>query len=43
MDNIAAEGMTVIVVTQEMEFARAAADRALFSKGSVIVEHGPPE
>jgi polar amino acid transport system ATP-binding protein len=36
------EGMTMIVVTHEMEFARAVADRVLFFDGGRIAEAGPP-
>ncbi|MFJ3317637.1 amino acid ABC transporter ATP-binding protein [Herbaspirillum huttiense] len=36
-------GMTMLVVTHEMAFARAAADRVVFMDGGVIVEEGPPE
>ncbi len=35
--------MTMLVVTHEMAFARAAADRVVFMDGGVIVEEGPPE
>nr|WP_306296329.1 amino acid ABC transporter ATP-binding protein [Acidomonas methanolica] len=37
------EGMTQIVVTHDMRFARAAADRVLYVEGGQIVEEGPPE
>ena len=37
------EGMTMIVVTHEMSFAREAADRVVFMDEGVIVEQGPPE
>jgi polar amino acid transport system ATP-binding protein len=36
-------GMTMIVVSHEMHFAREAADRVVFMDGGVIVEEGPPE
>jgi ABC-type polar amino acid transport system ATPase subunit len=36
-------GMTMIVVTHEMGFARDVADRVLFMDGGVILEEGPPE
>ncbi|HZY17834.1 MAG TPA: amino acid ABC transporter ATP-binding protein [Ramlibacter sp.] len=36
-------GMTMLVVTHEMGFARAAADRVVFMDGGVIVEEGPPQ
>lgn len=41
MREIAAEGMTMIVVTHEMGFARDVADRVLFMDGGKIVEQGP--
>lgn len=40
MKNLAAEGMTMIVVTHEMGFARDVADRVIFMDGGVIVEQG---
>ena len=43
MLGLAAEGMTMVVVTHEMGFARAAADRLVFIDEGVIVEVGPPE
>lgn len=43
MRDVASEGMTMVVVTHEMEFARAVADRVLFLEGGVIVEQGPPQ
>jgi polar amino acid transport system ATP-binding protein len=42
MRELADEGMTMIVVTHEMGFAREAADRVIFMDGGVIVEEGPP-
>jgi len=39
---LAAEGMTCILVTHEMGFAREVADHVYFTDGGVIVEHGPP-
>ena len=39
----AGEGMTMVVVTHEMGFARAAADRLLFIDEGEVVEIGPPE
>ncbi len=39
---LAAEGMTCIIVTHEMSFAREAADQIYFTDHGVIVEHGPP-
>jgi polar amino acid transport system ATP-binding protein len=43
MRQLAAEGMTMVVVTHEMGFARDVADRVLFMADGVIVEEGPPE
>jgi glutamate transport system ATP-binding protein len=43
MTNLAAEGMTMIVVTHEMGFARKAADRVVFMDAGVIVEEATPE
>jgi polar amino acid transport system ATP-binding protein len=42
MRQLAADGMTMIVVTHEMGFAREVADTALFIDGGVVVEAGPP-
>ncbi len=42
MRQLAAEGMTMVVVTHEMRFARHAADRVLFMADGRIVEEGPP-
>ena len=42
MKTLAAEGMTMIVVTHEMGFAREVADELVFMDGGVIVESGPP-
>ena len=39
---LAAEGMTCILVTHEMGFAREVADHIYFTDGGLIVEHGPP-
>ena len=40
MRRLASEGMTMMVVTHEMNFARAVADRVIFMDGGVIVEEG---
>lgn len=40
---LAAENMTMVVVTHEMDFAREVADRVVFMDGGVIVEEGPAE
>ena len=42
MQSLAAEGMTMVVVTHEMGFAREVADELVFMDGGVIVESGPP-
>lgn len=42
MRNLAKQGMTMLVVTHEIAFAREVADRVLFLDGGVIVEQGPP-
>ena len=42
-DLAASHGVTMIVVTHEMMFAREAADRVVFMDGGVIVEEGSPE
>jgi polar amino acid transport system ATP-binding protein len=43
MRALADEGMTMVVVTHEMGFARLVADRVVFIDEGVIVEEGPPE
>ncbi|WP_435797211.1 amino acid ABC transporter ATP-binding protein [Streptomyces clavifer] len=43
MRSLADEGMTMLVVTHEMSFAREVADRVVFMDGGVIVEEGAPE
>jgi ABC-type polar amino acid transport system ATPase subunit len=43
MKNLAEEGMTMMVVTHEMGFAREVADRVLFMDDGVVVEQGPPK
>ena len=42
MKSLAAEGMTMIVVTHEMGFAREVADKVIFMDGGYIVEQGTP-
>jgi len=42
MRDLAAGGMTMIVVTHEMGFARDVADEVVFMDGGVVVEQGPP-
>ncbi|MFF5076005.1 amino acid ABC transporter ATP-binding protein [Actinoplanes sp. NPDC000266] len=42
MRGLAAEGMTMLVVTHEMAFAREVASRVVFMDAGVIVEEGPP-
>ena len=41
--SLAEEKMTMVIVTHEMAFARAVADRVLFMDGGVVVEEGAPE
>ena len=43
MEELAHDGMTMIVVTHEMGFARKAADRVVMMDGGVIIEEGTPE
>lgn len=43
MRSLADEGMTMVVVTHEMGFARQVADRVLFLDGGVLVEQGKPD
>ena len=42
MRKLALDGMTMLVVTHEMAFAREVADRVVFMDAGVIVEQGPP-
>ncbi len=43
MRSLAEEGMTMVVVTHEMGFAREVADRVIFMEDGVVVEEGTPE
>lgn len=43
MKDLAKEGMTMVVVTHEMGFAREVADRVIFMDGGYVVEEGKPE
>lgn len=43
MRSLAREGMTMLVVTHEIGFAREVADQVAFIDGGVIVEHGSPQ
>ncbi|MBP3704982.1 MAG: amino acid ABC transporter ATP-binding protein, partial [Clostridia bacterium] len=43
MKELAEEGMTMLVVTHEMGFAREVADRVIFMYDGVILEEGAPE
>jgi glutamine transport system ATP-binding protein len=43
MKTLAEEGMTMMVVTHEMGFAREVADRVIFMDNGVVVEQGPPK
>ncbi len=43
MKDLASEGMTMVIVTHEMGFAREVADRVIFMDGGYIVEEGTPK
>ena len=43
MKQLAADGMTMVIVTHEIGFAREVADRVIFMEGGYIVEQGTPE
>lgn len=43
MKDLAEEGMTMVVVTHEMKFARDVADQVIFMDGGVVAEKGTPE
>jgi polar amino acid transport system ATP-binding protein len=43
MRSLAAEGMTMLVVTHEIGFAREAADRVVLMDGGMVLESGPPQ
>ncbi len=43
MRALKAAGMTMVVVSHELAFARAAADRVIFMEGGRIIEQGPPD
>ncbi|OAB45526.1 amino acid ABC transporter ATP-binding protein [Paenibacillus glacialis] len=43
MKDLAKEGMTMVIVTHEMDFAREVGDRVLFMEQGIIVEEGTPE
>ena len=43
MEKLAFEGMTMVVVSHEMGFARAAADRVIFMDGGQFIEEGKPD
>jgi polar amino acid transport system ATP-binding protein len=43
MRDLAGQGLTMIVVTHEIGFAREAADRVVFMDGGLVVEQGRPE
>jgi polar amino acid transport system ATP-binding protein len=42
MNDLAATGMTMVVVTHEMGFARQVADRVVFMADGAVIESGPP-
>lgn len=43
MAELKQEGMTMVIVTHEMQFARSMADRVLFLDQGVVIEEGPPD
>lgn len=43
MKNLATDGMSMVVVTHEMSFAKEVADRIIFMENGVVVEEGTPE
>ena len=43
MMNLAKEGMTMVVVSHEIGFAKAAADRVILMDDGLIIEEAPPE
>ena len=43
MKDLAADGMTMVIVTHEMGFAKEVADRVIFMDGGYIIEEGTPE
>ena len=43
MKDLAKEGMTMVIVTHEMRFAKEVSDRVIFMDGGYIVEEGTPE
>ena len=43
MKSLANEGMTMVIVTHEIEFARSVSDRVIFMSDGVIVEEGAPD
>ncbi len=43
MKDLAQSGMTMVIVTHEMDFAREVANRVLFMDGGLIVEAGTPQ
>ena len=43
MEDLVKQGLTMIVVTHEMNFAKDACDRVIFIDGGVIVDEGPPD
>ena len=43
MKNLAKDGMTMVVVTHEMQFAKEVSDRVVFMDKGIILEQGSPE
>lgn len=43
LKSLAAEKMTMVIVTHEIDFARAVSDRVVFMDGGMVIEEGKPE
>lgn len=43
LKSLAAEKMTMVIVTHEIDFARAVSDRVVFMDGGIVIEEGKPE
>lgn len=43
LKQLASEKMTMVIVTHEIDFARAVSDRVIFMDGGLVVENGKPE
>ena len=42
MKGLAAEKMTMVIVTHEIDFAKAVSDRVIFMDGGMVIEEGSP-